>query len=111
THNTHREPRRDPNGFYYKPKRIKEPANIFSLECEQWRHGTGGELFDGNIFPKKDMTTASGVLECEIHAENLFKPTIKKIPVKIEVQYVSSRDFANKLVNPPLGPLGKLFRN
>lgn len=108
---THREPRRDPNAFYYKPKRIQEPADTFSLECEQWRHGTGGESFDGNIFLKKGMTTASGVLECEIHAENLFKPTIKRIPVRIEVQYVSSRDFANNLVNPPLGPLDKLFRN
>ena len=106
-----REPRHDPNAFYYKPKRIQEPADTFSLECEQWRHGTGGESFDGNIFLKKGMTTASGVLECEIHAENLFKPTIKRIPVRIEVQYVSSRDFANNLVNPPLGPLDKLFRN
>ena len=91
---------RDPNGFYYKPLRITEPADTFSLECEQWRHGTDDEGFDGYIYLEEGETTASGVLECEIHAENLSGPVIQKIPVHIKVQCLSARDYADRLVNP-----------
>lgn len=94
-------PRRDPNGFYYKPKRITEPSDTFSLECEQWRHETIGELFEGYIFLPEGVTTATGALECEIHAENLSKPVLRKIPVKVQIQNVSSADFVDSLVNPP----------
>ena len=88
-----RESRRDPNGFYYKPTRITKPADTFIVECEQWRHGTDGEPFDGNIFLKKGMTTASGVLECEIHSENLAKPTKAgfKTAIGIRVEFLNGR--------------------
>lgn len=102
------EQRRDPNGFFYKPRRITEPSDTFSLECEQWRHGTGREPFEGFIFLPEGVTTATGALECEIHAENLSKPVIKKIPVKVEIQNVKSADFADSLVNPPWD---ELFRD
>ena len=92
--------RRDPNAFYYKPTRITKPADMFSLECEQWRHGTGGKVFEGYIHLEEGTTTASGVLECEIHAENLSDPVIRRIPVSVEVKYVSARGYANRLVNP-----------
>lgn len=98
---TSQTPRRDPNAFYYKPARITEPADTFSLECEQWRHGTCGESFVGDIFISEDATKASGALECEIHAENLSEPVIKRIPVRIEVQHPSASDYAENLVNPP----------
>ena len=94
-------PRRDPNGFYYKPTRITEPADSFSLECEQWRHGTGNEPFDGDIYLEKGVTESSGALECEIHAENLSKPTLKKIPVKIDVRYVGTKDYVDNLLHHP----------
>ena len=55
-------PRRDPNAFYYKPTRITEPAETFSLECEQWRHGTSSEAFIGDIFVKEGVTKSSGAL-------------------------------------------------
>ena len=91
---------RDSNAFYYKPTRITDPAEMFSLECEQWRHGTGDEVFDGYIYPKGSGAMASGVLECEIHAENLTDPVIKRIPVSVQVKYASARDYADRLVNP-----------
>ena len=93
---------RDPNNFYYKPTRIEEPADSFSLECEQWRHGTGSESFIGDIFVREDVTKASGALECEIHAENLFRPAMKKVPVRINVEYPSSREAVEEIINPPL---------
>ena len=94
-------PPRDPNAFYYKPIRQTEPSDSFSLECEQWRHGTGWEVFHGDIFPREGVGDSTGVLECEIHAGNLSQPKLMKIHVKINVREVSSKDFANRLVNPP----------
>ena len=94
-------PRRDPNGFYYKPRRITEPSDTFSLECEQWRHATGTKPFDGYIFLPEGVTTAVGALECEIHAENLSEPTRIRIPVQIDLQNVSPKEYANNLVDPP----------
>ena len=95
------ERRRDPNLFYYKLGRNTEPSDTFSLECEQWRHGTGVEGFYGDIFLPEAVTPVVGALECEIHAENLSKPIIATIPVRIETQYGTSKDFANGLVKPP----------
>ena len=94
--------RRDPNAFYYKPARITEPAEEFSLECEQWRHGTGSESFVGDIFVKEGVTKASGALECEVHAENLFKPAFRRIPVRIELKHASTGGIVEKLIDPPL---------
>ena len=99
--------RRDPNGFYYKPTRITEPAEEFSVECQQWRHGTGSKPFVGNIFVKEGVTRASGVLECEIHAENLFEPALMKIPVRIELAYPNSRSSVEQLID---WPFNKYFR-
>ena len=98
---THEPYRRDPNKFYYKQGRQTEPSDSFSLECEQWRHGTVWEVFHGDIFPREGVGDSTGVLECEIHAGNLSQPKLMKIHVKINVREVSSKDFANRLVNPP----------
>ena len=99
--------RRDPNGFYYKPTSITEPAESFSIECEQWRHGTGSEQFVGDIFVDEGLTGASGLLECEIHAENLFKPALNRVPVRIEVVFPSPRNAVEKLIE---SPFDKRFR-
>ena len=100
-------PRRDPNAFYYKPTRITEPADTFNLECEQWRHGTSSEPFVGYIFVAEGVSKASGALECEIHAENLFKPAFTRIPVRIEIEHLSSRDVVEEVIKPPFD---KIFR-
>ena len=100
-------PHRDRNAFYYKPTRITEPSDAFSLECEQWRHGTGSQSFLGDISVKEDVTKVSGTLECEIHAENLSQPSLKRIPVRIKVEYPSSREAVEELIDPPLD---KIFR-
>ena len=35
----------DPNKFYYKSSSSEVPAESFNLECKQWRHGVGAEIF------------------------------------------------------------------
>ena len=91
-------PKRDPNKFYYKPGLASEPDDSFSLTCEQWRHGTVAESFVGEIYFDEGESSIAGLLQCEIHAENLSEPAIKRIPVRIDVQKLSAREYALGLV-------------
>lgn len=93
-----RENRRDPNQFYYKPTRPSEPGDSFSLECEQWRHGTGWEHFVGEIIFESDIKSVQGLLKCEVHAENLSFPVSEQYPVRINVKRTSSYEACQKLV-------------
>lgn len=99
TYSNMRENRRDPNSFYYKPKRSVTPVESFCLECEQWRHGTDAEYFVGDIFIDSSLNKISGALECVIHAENLSDPVRIVVPVKIAVKKINTRDCAGALVN------------
>ena len=91
--------RRDPDSFYYKPESPSEPVQSFMLECEQWRHGTAEEVFYGEIYVDRNEDEISGVLECEIHAENLSTPIKDRTPVRIKVRRVSVLEYAVDLVN------------
>lgn len=90
--------RRDPNGFYYKPNRPTTPGDLISLECEQWRHGTGPEHFSGHISVDPDGDVVRGALTCEIHAENLTEPVEKTIPVRINIKRIQPVERARRLV-------------
>ena len=90
--------RRDPNGFYWKPRRPMMPGKSFGLECEQWRHGIEDEYFSGDIFFNRGADEISGALECRIHAENLSATAIKIIPVRITITKISARERAEKLI-------------
>lgn len=93
-----RPPDHDPNGFYYKPERPMRPQPAFSLECEQWRHGDEEEDFAGEIHFARDKAGVAGVLECEIHAENLSEIAVLRVPVRITVASVSVIARAERLV-------------
>lgn len=87
---------RDANAFYYKPTRPSEPEASFTLECMQWRHGAEEEGFDCKLFfaleaNRKEIT---GLLQCEVHAENLSSPKSLRIPVRGAVTAVSAYDAA-----------------
>ena len=90
--------RRDPNAFYYKPNRAPTPQQSFSLECEQWRHGTNEESFSGSLFFDLDTETIAGELTCEVHAENLSSPVKKTFPVKVSIKRVTPADHARLLI-------------
>ena len=90
--------RRDPNAFYYKPNRVTTPQESFSLECAQWRHGTAEEFFDGRIFFDLDAEMIKGILQCEIHAQNLSVPVRESFPVKISIRKANTEDRARILI-------------
>ena len=91
--------RRDPNDFFYKHGRADTPVESFMLECEQWRHGISEEYFDGTIFVESDASDAKGVIECEIHAENLSKPVKEVVTVTIAIEKPSTLSFAQDLIS------------
>ena len=90
---------RDPNAFYYKPERSDVPAECFRLECEQWRHAMPVEWFEGVIAVEEGETQIKGALEFSIHAKNLPEPARKLIPVKIDIESVSTKTFARQLID------------
>lgn len=90
--------RRDPNAFYYKPNRPTTPTDSYSLECEQWRHGTKEEHFSGQLFFALDKLKISGALVCEVHAENLPSPVRMAVPVEISIKRLSATERARLLV-------------
>ena len=98
------ERRRDPNEFFYKPDIPSEPGDSFSLECEQWRHSRGPELFIGEIFFGTEQEEVSGLLGCEVHAENLSAPAIEQFPVRVAIRRVTSKERARELVQKLIGP-------
>lgn len=91
-------PMHDPNAFYYKPERYSTPQNSFSLCCDQWRHSSGFEAFEGEIHVTGDYGAVEGALELRIEAENLSEPHKKFIPVRIRTVHVSCLHFASALV-------------
>lgn len=90
--------RYDPNGFYYK-NRPSVPANSYTLECQQWRHNSEEEDFSGNIYFNLKAGMIQGAIECQIHAENLTTPVVKNIPVRIELEGISLKNYAQNLVD------------
>jgi hypothetical protein len=89
--------RRDPNGFYWKPRRPIAPASEFSWECEQWRHGIEAKRFEGEISFGSEQETISGALECRIHAENMSDIASMLVPVRIQVRHVKAYDSAMEM--------------
>ena len=90
--------RRDPNKFYYKSSRSPVPVESFSLECEQWRHGTDAEYFEGEFYFDQNTNEICGALECQIQAENLSTPTQKVISVRGTAKIISVFKRAETLV-------------
>lgn len=89
---------RDPNAFYYKPSRPLIADVSFTLECEQWRHGSDSESFVGKIYFPSDEPTIKGALEFTVHAENLSDPVNKCVPVGITVTKRNLLEHAKRLI-------------
>jgi hypothetical protein len=90
---------RDPNGFYWKPSLPEIPASRFSLECEQWRHGIEAELFEVEFYFDKSGESISGLLECRIHAENLSRTAVARVPVRIKIAEIRAYETASAIVD------------
>ena len=90
--------RRDPNAFYYKSGRPRDPVASFSLECEQWRHGIEDRYFDAQVSFDLSQDSIEGAVECSIHAENLSVPLRLVIPIRFAVKRVETRTYVNQLI-------------
>ena len=76
-------PPRDPNTFYYKPNRPREPVKAITLECQQSRHESETEYFFAEIYVDSENPVIEGRIECRIHAENLSRPARAFVQVQI----------------------------
>ena len=87
-----------PMPFTISPIDPQNPEQSFSLECEQWRHGTEEKHVSGQLFFDLDKQKISGALVCEVHAENLPSPVRMTVPVEISIKRVKAADRARLLV-------------
>ena len=90
---------RDPNAFYYKPRRPSTPQDSFALECAQWRHGDEPERIMGEIHVPTDVDEVKGLLVCRIQAANLSQSVSSRIPVRIAISHVSAFESASSMVD------------
>ena len=100
-------PAHDSNAFYYHPSRPTVPTRRLRLVCDQWRHMAGEECFGGRIIIRPDQFEIRGALLFRVQAENLSEPMSRRLPVRIEIDHVSSIDRANRLVAELRGELGE----
>jgi len=90
---------RDPNAFYYKPRRPSTPQDTFALECAQWRHGDEAQPLMGEIHVPTDVDEVNGLLVCRIQAANLSQSVSSRIPVRIAISHVSAFESASNMVD------------
>ena len=81
---------RDPNTFYFDPKRPETPQRAFRLTCEQWRHAGDPEDFSGVLEVPAGVESAEGALEVRVEAQNLATPFEHVVPVRIQIATVSA---------------------
>ena len=91
---------RDPNGFYWKPRKPQEPVTQYALECEQWRHGLGPDNFGFEIYGtgEEGQFSFSGMVMCRVHAENISIPITKRVPIAMTIEEASIFEFARTLI-------------
>lgn len=84
---THLAPRdRDPEGYYYKGGRPREPGRDFALSCALWRHARDAEGFEVELHVLGDVPGAfNGIVTMIVHADNLDTPAEKPVPVTITI--------------------------
>ena len=89
--------RRDPNSFYYRRSIDEEPVELIEFTCEQWRHRTSAEFFEGRVFPQLRTGQVRGSLTIEIHAANLRDPATFEIPVRLNNSRQKSFDYVGQI--------------
>ena len=88
----------DPNTVYFRHERPDLPEKIITIECQQWRHGMGSVIFQGDLHFDLSSESARGLLICEVHAENLSAHVREQFPVQVTTRKSASTDPARDLV-------------
>jgi hypothetical protein len=89
---------RDPNAFYYKPRRPSYPIPVIGFECAQWRHQVAPETFEFELTTDLVEQAVLGALTIEIHAANITTPFEKTLRIRVEVRARSPLDLARSLL-------------
>lgn len=89
---------RDPNSFYYKPRRPSYPIPVIGYECPQWRHQVLPETFDFELVTDLIERTVSGAITIEIHAANVTTPFEQTLPIRVSVRTCSPLEEARSLI-------------
>jgi len=90
-------PRHDQEGFYYSDWPSDLPVNKGALTCDLWRHQSATQNFELEVAFDPDGRR-SGSIACEVHAENISKPILLRIKVKVETQVASTYEYAEKAI-------------
>ena len=88
----------DPSYFYLTGRHPEAPVTSFSRECQQWRHSIPAEEVGVEIYFDATSGGGEGLLECEVHAENLSTPGTMKVPTQIVVTQANTFERASELV-------------
>ena len=89
---------RDQNAFYWKPERPSNPVKTVVLECQQWRHQIGEELFKFVLCAELKMGQVRGVLELRIDSANMTETFDQRVNIKITVNPISPLAYSQNLV-------------
>ena len=89
----------DPNKFYYKPDRPREPVKSIALDCQQWRHGGSPEHFSAELYIGSVDRDVVGSIVLRVQAQNLSSAEVARVPVHIAVKLVSTLEHAERLVD------------
>lgn len=91
-------PTRDSNAFYWKQSHSL-PAKRVELECELWRHNSARKTFSVEIHAESVGEEVSGMIRCEIHAENLTKHVHTDVKASVTVLPGDTAAFARSLID------------
>jgi hypothetical protein len=89
---------RDQNAFYWKPERPSNPVKTVVLECQQWRHQIGEELFNFVLCAELKLGQVRGVLELRIDSANMTETFDQRVNIKITVNPISPLAYSQNLV-------------
>lgn len=90
---------RDPNEFYWKPKKPSEPVSAYGYECAQWRHAGAPEPFHGQIYIDRNNEGISGAVAFSVHAENMSSVAEIILPIRIVITKATAIDLTRALVD------------
>ena len=89
---------RDPNALYFKEGQRGLPSKHIEYECAQWRHAQSSEDFEFDVLCPMEPGTYSALVIVEVHAANLTRPEVARLPIELSVEEVSCFEVAEKMV-------------
>lgn len=108
--------------FYWKDKMHENHANLWELECEEFRHKHESQPIWLDLKPVDSNHHKSGEIKCTVSAKNIAEPVEFKIPIIVSSEpqdsYLECKKFIESADSPPrkasllslkdIGKIGKL---